>query len=196
MSVGQDRIGALLDRRLARREARGPLAALDDMRGVTLWRPWPGAFLLERRPGRPGPKECENRDSWWPRQWTRPMEGGVAEADPARPLQLAIHAGQRSDRGALSAIRSWGFPEMQAGEAGVIVCVARLVRVLDVAVLTLRHPLLRALAPWASGRFVWQVGDVRRLREPVSCGTADGVGTFQGLWRMPDAVRARVEAQL
>lgn len=196
MSAGQDRIGQLLDRRLARRVAKGPLAAPDDMRGVTLWRPWPGAFLLERRPGRPGPKDCENRDRLWPQQWTKPMEDGVAEADLARPLLVAIHAGQKVDRGALTAIRSLGFPEAQVGEAGAIVCVARLVRVLDVAVLTLRHPLLRALAPWASGRFVWQLGDVRRLREPVPCGTADGVGLFMGLWRVPAAVRGRVEAQL
>lgn len=196
MSAGHDRIEDLLDRQMARRVRRGPAAQLDDMRGLTLWRPWPQAFLLERRPGRPAPKCCENRDTLWPQQWTAPMQGGVADADPARPLRVAIHAAQKIDRGALSQVRALGFPELQTGEPGVIVCVVRLVRVLDVAVLTLRHPLLQALLPWASGRFVWQVDNVQRLREPVRCGTADGVGLFMGLWRLPDAVRRQVEDQL
>lgn len=157
-------------------------------RGCTLWRPWPACFLLRERAGRPGPKRVENRD-WYPQWACLPMVGGIALADPAVGLWLALHAGRTADEDALQDIREEGFSELQMGSPALIVGVARLARVLDLDVLGHSHPAIRRHDPWAVGRYCWEVDRVRELPAPVACRGA------QGLWRLPELVLEQVRRQ-
>ena len=168
-----------------------------EIRGLTLWRPWDQAFYTPAGVG-PGPKLVENRDTWWPYRFTGQMQDGTAEALPDRPLWIALHAGQKLDKQALAWIRQLGLPGFVPGPSGVITGVVRLVRVIDVDWIGREgreDPNLRRLAPYAFGRYSWEVGDTIRLPEPVPCTKAQGVRCFQGLWTLPPPVLEQVRDQ-
>ena len=167
------------------------MSTTGEIRGCTLHRPWPGAFLLPERtiPGDTAqvlrPKRVENRD-WYPKWACRPMSEGTAVARPG--IYLALHAWLQVDDRALVEVWRWGWPELRRGEASVIVAVCRLARVLDCD-MGFNHPLIRAHRPWAMGRYLWEVDQVAALPEPVACKGA------QGLWPLPPEVLARVRMQ-
>lgn len=162
---------------------------MGQIRGLTLWRPWPNAFLLQERSWSTQtirPKRVENRD-WYPQWACQPMSGGVADAKPG--IYFALHAGHRADLQALDEIRRWGWPELRVGEPSLIVAVCRFVRVLDLDQLGEDHPLVARHLPWVAGRYLWEVDQVVVLPDPVSCSGA------QGLWLLPDPVLSAVREQ-
>ena len=160
------------------------------IRGLTLWRPWPQAFLFSERPGLPAPKRVENRP-WWPKWATAPMRDGVAlGATGEHALWLALHAGQHVDTKSTCALLRHRGVELQPGPAGVIVAVCRLARVLDVEWLDSRwSDDLDRHYPWISGPYAWEVDQVTALAAPVPCKGA------QGLWTLPPGVLAEVRRQ-
>jgi hypothetical protein len=160
-----------------------------ELRGLTLWRPWPECFLLGHRP-----KRVENRP-WYPQWAMGPWQTGVACGLHDSQLWLALHAGQRLDREALQDLRQVA-PELQEGRPGEIVAVCWLARVLDVEELHrlseasghLAEEIVRNL-PWICGPYAWEVDQVRALPEPVPCKGA------QGLWKLPPEVLEQVRRQ-
>lgn len=148
------------------------------IRGLTLWRPWPSCFLLPELADGTGPKRVENR-SWVPRKHVGPMVDGIAPALDDAPLYLALHAGNQRAADALEDLRAVGWTDLDYGEAGQIVAVCRLARVLDVETLGAEHPDVARHGIWICGRYAWEVDEVLGLREPVSCTGA------RGLWPLP-----------
>jgi len=143
------------------------------VRGLTLWRPWPWAFVHAG-------KRIENRD--WPApKW---MIGGY----------LALHAGKHFDHHACADMREGLFsaaaracPEdKHAHPDSVVFAIAQ---VTGFYKLQTPHPR-RGKDPFAFGPYVWQTPDVIVLPRPVPCAGK------QGLWILPDAVFAQVAEQL
>lgn len=153
------------------------------MRALTLWQPMAWAVAE-------GHKPVENR------VWTLP-EAFVGQ-------DVAIHAGKRYDASWAETIRSMftiDVPQRSEIALGAVIAVVRFTASLDRKAL---HEFLRkdmpsiglqpdqfaALHRWYSGPYGFVCADVRKLAEPVP---ARG---FQGLWALPDDIKARVEAQL
>lgn len=162
---------------------------LDDLRGLTLWRPWAWSVAI-------GAKRIENR----------PIR-------PARELvgkRLAIHAGERWDDHAAAVLRAAGIEVPAKGHhyPGVIlglVTVRGSVSMYDVdstgklegdaledakvRLLTVRGYAAEQ-APLLFGPHGWLLSDAQPLATPVTC------RGMQGLWRVPRDARDRVLAQV
>lgn len=147
------------------------------MKALTLWRPWPAAILY-------GGKRVENRT------WTPPRE--MIGQD------IAIHAGQRVDDGAVRAVRFSGCvgADLLPGPTG-IVAVVRLVGWIDeraqprtCADVSAEDARCVADSVWFEHQVGWVLDRVRPLAEPVPCRGA------QGLWTVPDDVAVVVEAAM
>lgn len=140
------------------------------VRGLTLWRPWPWAFLHADKP-------VENR-TWAPPAW---MIGGW----------VALHAGKHFDTDAANSMANGYFGdaakavpiEPATHPHSVIVAVAPLVGC--------KGRPARLACPWSFGPKCWLLPPERLhpLALPVPCRGA------RGLWRLPDPVFAQVEAQ-
>lgn len=173
-----------------------------EIRGLTLWRPWGSLLFVAEDPAHPEapPKLVENRP-WFPRRVCQPMRAGIALALPGQPLWLAIHNGlHRYVQAWADAQALWRRPEYRSrraldgsvprpGEAGLIVGVCRLARVLDVEALGPDHPEVRCHGSWIHGPFAWEVADRVLLPTPVACRGA------QGLWKLPPDVLEQVRQQ-
>lgn len=142
-----------------------------EIRGLTLWRPWPWAFTH-------ADKRVENR-TWATPRW---LLGKY----------LALHAGKKWDQPSVD--------QMLAGEFGhaaraisplpadhphsVIVAVVQVTGCYEPG------PGLGTRDPWAFGPFCWITPYVRTLPEPVPCKGA------RGLWTLPQHVFENVRDQL
>lgn len=163
----------------------------ENVRGLTLWRPWDWCFThdvsgIDR-------KDIENRGHRPPMA----LIGGY----------LALHAGLKYDYDRAPMIkRVLGVADIPTTQHSQIVAVTRLVgwvhvvaskgpkqgglSVLGASEMNL-DTLLEALqSPWLMGEFGWVVQDTLALRKPVGCRGA------QGVWMLPpnvfDAVREQV----
>ncbi len=153
--------------------------------GLTLWPEWAWAV------GHLG-KRIENR-SWHPPRWAVgaliAIHGGAA---------FGGQAGRVRDGAAPEA---WGYAAramlamaLRAGQAPVgPVTMARLIAEAQskiVAVGRLSSVVTESADPWFVGPLGWVLSDVVTLPEPVPCRGS------QGLWTLPDDVRAAVTRQL
>lgn len=149
----------------------------DDIRGLTLKRPWPFAFTIENNP-----KRVENR-SWAP---------------PKGTDWLALHSGKGWDgigahfvRGLLTGKDLMNFSDFQ--HQSYVFAVCRIDRV--IGLLNQYQSPPENLPQWASqgtrfegipvgqqqwafGPFVWVLKDMVILKEPVACKGG------QGLWKV------------
>lgn len=173
---------------LERRAARQGPAAAAELLALTLWRPWPAAFVH----GIP-PKRCENRD--WP-----PPTKHIGKV-------FALHAGLRYERGLWAWPGGYEPPPERECPTGIVM-VAPLLGALDrrfgrrhvhrPAVQLDSSPEAHAedarirsqlavldLDPWWVGKVGWLFGDPIVI-DPVPCKGA------MGIWRVPDATAAEV----
>lgn len=152
---------------ITRAEIEQLVTASYDLRGLTLWRPWPAAILQ-------GDKRIENR----PKPPPRSIVGKL----------IALHAGLTYDAGGAALMRSLGFepPADDASPKGAIVGVARVVAGVELdgamrardfdARLVSKHASIVLASRWSFGRWCWVLDDVVELKERVGhCGS-------QGLW--------------
>lgn len=142
-----------------------------EIRALSLWRPWPWAFINgpeERR------KRIENR-SLTPPKW---MIGQY----------LALHSAQRWDAEAIPLIEEQlgvDVPPKEEHPAGVIFAVAKLVRVIAFDLDADVQEVPYDQQGWFFGPFGWLLDDVTRI-DPVECKGR------QGLWTLPAGVLVAV----
>lgn len=136
------------------------------MRALTLHQPW--AHLVAR-----GDKLVENRP-WKPPHW---LAGE----------RFAIHAGKKWDERAAELIYRATGESFQPDRVifGAILATATLCDCITVA----ESASLRAdQRGWLFGPYGWILENIRRVAEPVYC------RGFQGLWRVPEHLKAKVES--
>lgn len=157
------------------------------MKALTLWRPWPAMiFHLPEAQA----KRVENR-SWKPPRWL------IGQ-------RIAIHAGERIDRDAMTAcsmMLGQTFPAAEVTLAAGIIGTAIVASVTNGAEVEHRvfHGIVKAaevsaadrlwhaqVARWFSGPFGWLIDDVRTLAEPIPCKGR------QGLWDVPPELVGRL----
>jgi len=123
----------------------------DELRALTLWRPWDQAILY-------GGKRIENRP-WVP--WAKVL-GKV----------IGLHAGMKYDRdGALWMLEKKLYvpPSPSCSNPGVIVGLARVV-----------DCVVSSDDPWFSGPFGWMLDDVVALEKPVKAKGMQGLWRVDG----------------
>lgn len=162
------------------------------MKSLTLWRPWPWAFIGPAT----DPKRVENRP------W-KPWSSIIGE-------RIALHAGAKLDeeaaywmreRGllvpaasvhhpqgvvAVVTVAGWIERRSQDGPPDDLVAWGPLVG----GSMTEERALAAARSRWFFGPFGWVLDDVQALASVVQCPGA------QGLWDLPLEVEERVVAQL
>lgn len=100
---------------------------------------------------------------------------------------LAIHAGKGTD---YMEDEDWQkYPDLAWGAVVAVAYLVNCVRYVARGAWSHRYPWMLT-HQHAEGPICWVLEDVRRLRQPVSC---DGQ---RGLWSVPTALRAAIEAQL
>jgi hypothetical protein len=137
-----------------------------DLRALTLHRPWDWAILHAGKP-------VENRPQ-------RPPKAFVGQ-------WVALHSGLTySEQGAEFIRNTFGLTVPADAEltAGAITGLMKLGEPFRADDLTATKD------PWAFGPWCWRISDKRVLAKPVVC------RGMQGLWRVPAAARADIEAQL
>lgn len=132
--------------------------------GLTLHQPWCWCICYAG-------KRIENRDGLRP---------------PAVGTYLAIHAGKKTDRAAVRALRASGIEVPDVHVEMAIMAVARFAVVTESAADPRVSP---DQVRWWSGPRGWLLDEVVVLAKPVP------VKGMQGLWRIPDDVLAVVRAQ-
>lgn len=156
-----------------------PIMAI--IRGLTLHRPWPFAFLTEPRPdslNEPiAAKRVENR-SWAPPEWMRDQ-------------YIALHSGQHWDDeggGYIETVTGLTLPPSEFHGAGEIFAVAKLSHwVNEEDFDTMQDPaaLPEDQRPWFFGPWGWILTEFKAI-EPVKC------RGFQKLWKLPPLVLMQV----
>ena len=144
----------------------------DELRALTLWRPWPHAIFY-------GGKRIENRP-WKP--WERIIGH-----------YIALHAGLKYDANGAEDMRELGLYDPPGDEwcpRGCIVGVARIVGYVEEK----EGVFFDQVGPefnvdekvWFSGPFAWKLDDVVPFMSPVKAKGA------QGLWVVSDDIRKQV----
>lgn len=159
----------------------GAMAADLPTHALTLWRPWCWAICHAG-------KDIENR-TWRPPSWM--AYGGL----------VAIHSGQRWDGAAEQWLRDEHYarvgvepmlvpPTRQEWPGGRIVAIARCTGFVTAGTfggeLNSAEAYVALHSFWFDGPFGWVLRDARVLAKPVPCNGA------QGLWSIPEDVRARL----
>lgn len=143
------------------------------MKALTLWQPWAGAIAL-------GWKRFETRS------WSTSYRGPLLIHSARRPVDAA-------GREAVFLADVVRNPDWTAETfpLGMVVAVALLDHVWRTDGIRLdQGPAELALGDWSSGRFAWQLKEVRRLEEPIPA------AGHQGLWTPDPDLDVRVRAQV
>jgi hypothetical protein len=135
----------------------------NDIRALTLWRPWPHTILY-------GGKRLENRP-WKP--WKRVIGHLVA-----------IHAGLKYDTVSAEAMRSLGYnpPEDKFCPKGCIVGVVRVT-----GYISLPPGPNDPQRKWYSGPYAWTLDDIVPFITPIKATGA------QGLWTIKEGLKSQVQ---
>lgn len=134
------------------------------IRGLSLTRPWPYAFLLPPSPRGVPAKLVENR-SWPPPPW---LVGHY----------LALHAAKswdEEDREFIADVTGLYVPDKTESAQSVIFAVCKLVAHVESASDPLMPPVQR---PWFFGPFGWLLDDFVALKTPVPCKGGQRLWTF------------------
>lgn len=126
------------------------------IRGLSLTRPWPYAFLLPPSPRGVPPKRAENR-SWPPPRWL------VGQ-------HLALHAAQswsEEDREWIAETTGLYVPSKSESPHGQIFAVCRLACCVESA--DDARLLARDQRAWFFGPYGWLVDEFVKLKTPVEC---------------------------
>ena len=151
---------------MSQRDLWKPAQHGSDFYALTLWQPWAHAMCSLG-------KRIENRP-WAPPAWLLGQ-------------RLAIHAGATMDRASFERLRVLLPDDLDLSSLPrkAVVATCRLVMVVTVGTY---DDLPEDQRRWFVGPYGWLVDDLRVLSQPVPC------RGFQKLWRMPEDVRAAVEA--
>jgi hypothetical protein len=145
----------------------GPSSTFEDLRALTLWRPWPHAFFY-------GGKRVENRKR-------KPYKSVIGST-------IVLHAGQHYDVKGADWMRDKGLynpPEEQWCPLGRLVGSAVVTDYVHES-----ETLLVSLGDWFFGPYGWLFDDVREFESPIKC---DGK---QGLWKVPAEILDEVIAAI
>jgi len=134
-----------------------------EIRGLTLWRPWPDAIFNAG-------KRLENRP------WPTPMNliGCI----------IAIHAGLKYDDDGAKWMEERGLYRprvMQDCPAG---------RIVGTAIVT--GYIIKSEDPWFIGPYGWHLEDVREFEEPLACGGSQRLWKLRN-YNLEQEVRRRMK---